>query len=60
MPNPLGVGLLVDLVDFAAKMFWPVVGDAAVVCLEKAEHFAALIYSLLDWSRAAMKYTNYG
>lgn len=59
MPNPLGVGLLVDLVDFAAKMSWPIVRDAAVVCLEKAEHFAVLIYSLLDWSRAAMKYTNY-
>ena len=59
MPNPLGAGLLVDLVDFAAKMFWPIVGAAAVVCPEKAERFAVLIYSLLEWSRAAMKYTNY-
>lgn len=60
MPNPLGLGLLVDLVDFAAKMFWAIVGDAAVVCPEKTECFAMLIYSLLDWSRAAIyKYTNY-
>jgi len=46
MPKPLGVGLLVDLVDFAAAMFWPMVREAAVVCREKAEHFAVLIYSL--------------
>lgn len=44
MPNPLGVGLLVD---FAAKMSWPIVRDAGVVCPEKAEPFAVLIYSLL-------------
>lgn len=50
MPNPLGVGLLVD---FAAKMSWPIVRDAGAVCPEKAEPFAVLIYSLLGWSRAA-------
>lgn len=46
-PNPLGAGLLADWVDSAAAMSWPVVGAAAAVaCLEKAERFAALIYSL--------------